>query len=119
MKPIRGLWRLWTSTRTMGVVMVVLTAISGASLYVQESRNSAISACVAAYTAGFSRALDARTVSQADFNNSLNALIYTIYTSGAPAQVREAFTKYVTAAQKRDAALQANPYPDPRSAVCT
>lgn len=111
--PLRKLWTLWSSQRFMGIVMIVLSVISGVSIYVQTSRTNAISMCVAAYQAGFSKALKARTESQTEFNDSLNTLMITVVESSTPQEVREALTKYVDSAAKRDANLKANPYPEP------
>ena len=111
--PHRKLWRLWTSQRVMGIVMLLLTVVSGVTMYIQTERTNQISVCIAAYQAGFSRALQARTVSQGSFNDSLNHLIITVAESTSPQEVRNALQEYVIAANKRDADLKANPYPEP------
>lgn len=113
MNLLRRLWASWESPRVLGVVMVLLTLASGVSLYIQTERTNRVAECVAAYQTGFSRALQARTESQTEFNSSLNELIVTVADSSTSVQVREALTKYVDSAAKRDADLRANPYPEP------
>lgn len=111
--PLRKLWAAWSSQRFMGIVMIVLSVVSGVSIYVQTSRTNAVANCVAAYQAGFSKALKARTESQGEFNDSLNTLIVTVVESSTPQEVRVALNRYVDSATKRDADLKANPYPEP------
>lgn len=110
---LRNWWKAWSSQNVIGGALLILALVSGVTTYIQTVRTNSLATCTAAYQTGFSEALTGRTQSQAQFNRSLNNLIFTIANQPPRQEVIEAIQSYVRAAQERDKSLAEHPYPDP------
>lgn len=110
----------------LGVVVVLLGVLTVGQGFAYGNAVRRVTACQAAYADGFADALEARTDSQNQAQQSLDALVRSIgdnlsdpSNSGTrDAQVNRAISDYLAKRAEADAQREAHPFPPPPRAIC-
>lgn len=116
----------WFRLKGLGIAIIILGVLSGFQLYEQDSDAKRLASCQNAYSDGFAKALDARSVATEQYQRSLTEVMKNLSLALAStkdpqalAQLQASVNDFLDKTQEAAEARAENPYPDPPRDLCS